>query len=155
MERIINIADTKKSLEGLPRPHYLTGRAKIKILGNSATFTGTALFPLNDPYIFDRKDHVNVAHTLFAIWNVGYLIGRYLLGKEEYGKFRIGTLKKGRFFRTILPDTPISLSISFSGKKGSTRLRGNLQAVFTSNDKKLAEVECNFIGFRNQKIKMH
>lgn len=163
MEQII-LHDIQNVLKGTPRPHYLVGEAKIDLLeGNKIRFAGTALFPLSDPSIADRKDHVNVTATLFALWNAAHLMGR----QKGLKHFRATKLSIS-CFKVFLPENIVSFTVSAKfvevpspqcemlitelvpQKKVNlidSLVYGSLQATFALDKEKVAEIECRFVGW--------
>ena len=163
MKQII-IPHVQDALIGTPRPHYLVGKAIIHLPEeNKIKFAGKALFPLSDVSIADRKDHVNVTAVLFALWNASHLMARHI-GKKN---FRITRLS-GNYLKTFLPEDIVDFSVSASfnktpeaeSKKFIAKLvpekqqgkinslaHGKLQATFKLDNKKVAEIECKFVGW--------
>ncbi|MEX0649405.1 MAG: hypothetical protein WD200_00195 [Candidatus Andersenbacteria bacterium] len=82
-----------------PRPHYLT---HFEVL-DERRISATAIFPSSDPTLLDR-DHVNVAHEFFAVWNAAHaLCSRSQLTRPLIRRFT------AQFSRVLLPDTPVDV----------------------------------------------
>lgn len=154
--RMINI---KSSLQDTPRPHYLVGSAELLLGESKASFSGSAIFPLSDPTIADRGDHVNVSHMLFAVWNAAHIIG----GMANVKHFRV-TKQIGKFYKEVLPGNTLQLSLQTNwsaveeehkqqvcerlGRNIEKLFRGKMEAVFTDHqDKEVAEFQCDFFGW--------
>jgi len=94
---------------GAPREHHLVGRLEILAKPDLYRFTGTAYFSSDIPSVGDRKDHVNVANSLFATWNAVHI------GASEYGfeDTRASEAPPGFRVRGIIPpDTKLGLEVS-------------------------------------------
>jgi len=89
------------NLEKTPRPHYLVS---AEVSDDFLELEGKVIFPLSDPSIGDRKDHVNVAHHTFAAWNAAWVLSQQSGCKRMYA---LKTIIEA--FKITKPDTEITI----------------------------------------------
>lgn len=127
-----------KNLKVSPRPHYLT---EGQTFGNYF-FQGAVSFPLSDPTLFDRKDHANTAHLLFAAWNIAHIF--FPVFKVEKA-LAVGELK-AEVFRTIPLETKIEVRATYTYNK--PRRSGIFYVWFFNKEEvQLAHLEVPFRTF--------
>ena len=139
---MIQTINTKKSLIGTPRPHYLIGDAFYSLEAGEHVLRSKVFFPSDEehPSILDRgpgkyleHPHVNVGDGCFATWNGAHILSEIL----GYG-FRIlkdqGTWKVGR--SPIVPNTELDLETRVKEtrsveRNGKTYIEGTVTGKFS------------------------
>ncbi len=119
-------------LQGTPRPHFVrTG--EINISGNKSSFHGEVVFSPGDDVSLVDRDHVNVAHEMFAIWNAAYLAVRKGL---LYPKMRVLS-QSGSYFAETPLDTSLDLSVNMEiVHRDEKIIKGAISATFVDKDGK-------------------
>jgi hypothetical protein len=108
-DKMHKVEDIRAFIKGFPRPHYLTGNADYVENDEGILLRTSAIFPSSDPSIGDRKDHANVSHCLFGLWNATHVIASFR------GNYRTLARKvEIEALRITPPDTPIDLSVRVS-----------------------------------------
>jgi len=124
-------------LSNVPRPHYLIS---ANISDDGKSMTGKVIFPSTDVSIADRKDHANVAHQLFALWNAAHLMTsklgiRYPLVKN----IEISIPHIARIDKEI--DLKVNIT-EYDIKRNS--VSGKFKAFFTHKNRSLSNIEAEF-----------
>ena len=127
----------KCNLTGVPRPHYLIA---ADISDDGKELKGIAVFPSSDPSIFDRKDHANVSHQLFALWNAAHLMARKL--RIRYPLVRNIEVDIPKITRI---DKEINLELKITEYTEKDRsVSGRFIASFSDNGRTLSNVKAQF-----------
>ncbi|GEM_PF-3683216 len=149
-EKIIEIADLREKLQGIPRPHYLSGSGRLIHRGRKVSLTGNVIFASDrNPSIKDRTDkylknpHVNVADCAFAFWNAAHIIADYL------GYTTRTLVDEVRFIpeKLISPDTELDLYLMAEEKRsiGNTCL-GVLEGAISMESEPLIRVSAKYLS---------
>lgn len=130
-------------LSNTPRPHYLkSGTVTTEDKNGFFSFRGEVLFPLSDTTIKDRG-HVNVAHQMFAVWNLAHFAARegFL-----YPHIRILSLS-GSYFA----ETPVDIMLGLSAeveilRKNNVDMKGCATAVLRNCGERISTIHVVFLA---------
>jgi hypothetical protein len=130
-------------LAGIPRPHYLTKVDELSHDGKK--FKGWVMFPSSDETIGDRRDHVNQAHHLFAVWNAAHVMCEQA-GFKNPRAYETTTVSR----KPTKPDISVLIEVSASIEQtGGKRISGTISAAFYQGTRKVCEVTAKFIAQRS------
>ncbi len=131
-------------LKNTPRPHYLKS-GEVEVRKDRLLFNGKVVFPLNnknDPSLIDR-DHVNVTHMLYSIWNVAhYAVKSGFL----YPNMRVLS-QSGNYFLEPTFDTEISIFVELEFlRSDDVSMKACLDASFRYQNELLSKNHIVFIA---------
>lgn len=129
------------NLKGTPRPHYLRDGSFEKT-DRGWEFSGTAIFPKEDPHLADRS-RANVAHLELAAWAAAHDAARKRIVNR---RLRI-IAGVGSYRREVPLDEEIEVCMAakFRSTSGS-RQRGFLTSSFYLHGVLLAHIRYTFIA---------
>ncbi|MFA5829991.1 MAG: hypothetical protein WC843_05900 [Candidatus Gracilibacteria bacterium] len=134
------------TLDGAPPPHYLNAETLTieDTQDGGLRASGEVRFPSTDPTIGERG-HVNMAHTLFAVWNVAHALKIF--------KKPLALESNCKVHKMMRPDTEYSLTACLVGEPEQFDERRDIQKVnATISDRVgtvMAEIDAKFCYLRN------
>ncbi len=130
-------------LHGTPRPHYLQSGEFKKTSLSGFTFRGKVLFnPEVDQSLVDR-DHVNMTHQEFAIWNMAHTAAKRGL---LFSNMRVVS-NSGCYFKEIPMNHEVDLFVEvIILREDSLRMKGLTDVVFENEGKVLAKHQLVFVA---------
>ena len=129
----------------MPSPVYVIP-GTVQISEEAGTISGKCLFPTSDPSIGDRKDHANVCHEMFTVWNCAYIWAE----RKDWG--RLFVIEAHQSIRRMTPpDTEIDFVVKLTRTtERKKRIIGSAEAEFSLNGKILASIVVD--KFVNKKV---
>ncbi|MCX6752136.1 MAG: hypothetical protein NTZ87_01400 [Candidatus Nomurabacteria bacterium] len=129
----------------MPSPVYIIPET-MQISEETNTISGKCLFPSSDPSVGDRKDHANVCHEMFTVWNCAYVWA------ERKGWGRLFVIESHQSIRRMTPpDTEIDFVVKLKkATKRGNRVIGSAEAKFSLKGMTLSLIVVD--KFANKKV---